>query len=43
MVVSFYLDLKESEYLKVHAATHELSINEIVRDQLMPLLKNPVV
>ncbi len=37
--LSFYLGIKECEYLKAYAATHELSISEIVRDKLKPLLK----
>lgn len=41
--LSFYLGMRECEYLKAYATTHELSISEIVRGQLKPLLKKPVL
>ena len=40
--LSFYLGLRECEYLKAYATAHELSISEIVRGQLKPLLKKPL-
>lgn len=40
--LSFYLGMRECEYLKAYATTHELSISEIVRGQLKPLLKKSV-
>lgn len=40
--LSFYLGLRECEYLKAYADTHELSISEIVRGQLKPLLKKTI-
>lgn len=40
--LSFYLGIRECEYLKAYATTHELSISEIVRGRLKPLLKKSV-
>lgn len=40
--LSFYLGMRECEYLKAYATTHELSNSEIVRGQLKPLLKKAV-
>jgi len=37
--LSFYLGVKKAAQLKAYADTHELSISEIVRDKLKPLLK----
>jgi hypothetical protein len=37
--MSFYLGLREAEYLKAYADNHETSISELVRDKLKPLLK----
>ena len=41
--LSFYLGMRECECLKAYATTHELSISEIVRGRLKPLLKKTIV
>ena len=40
--LSFYLGVRECEYLKAYASAHELSISKIVRGRLKPLLKKSV-
>lgn len=40
--LSFYLGVRETENLKAYVDSHEVSISELVRARLKPLLKKPV-